>query len=91
MAWLLTQINKVPMGLKTTGFLLTDAELEEVNRYLRAKATAHSRAGEDPPDSVRGVFEFSPVFGRDVSVYFDGAVNGYCITDGSTENHEPKA
>ena len=79
------------MGLKTTGFLLTDAELEEVNRYLRAKATAHSRAGEDPPDSVRGVFEFSPVFGRDVSVYFDGAVNGYCITDGSTENHEPKA
>lgn len=79
------------MGLKTTDFFLTDAELEEVNSYLRAQATAHSRAGEDPPDSVRVVFEFSPVFGREVSVYFDGAVNGYCITDWSAENHESKA
>lgn len=79
------------MGLKTTDFLLTDAEIEEVNRYVRAKATANSRAGEDPPDGVRVVFEFSPVFGREVSVYFDGAVNGYCINDWRAENHESKA
>lgn len=78
------------MGLKTTDFLLTSVELAEINRYVGDMADAHAKAGEDPPDGVRVVFEFTPIFGREVTVYFNGAVNGYPITDSLAENHESK-
>ncbi|TSA10004.1 MAG: hypothetical protein D4R79_12465 [Comamonadaceae bacterium] len=71
------------MALTHSDFLLTDEELNEINRYFSAKAESHAAAGEDAPQSVGVTFEFMPAFGRTVTARFDGELNGRVISDES--------
>ncbi len=65
-----------PSGLRQQDFSLTAEELTALNRYAADRAQRHAQAGEDPPSGMRIVFDFTP-FGRSVTAYFDGAVNGF--------------
>jgi len=71
------------MALTQNDFLLTDEELNKINRYFSAMAESHAEAGEDAPQIVSVSFDFMPVFGRTVTAHFDGALNGRLISDES--------
>lgn len=70
------------MGLKESDFCLSSAELAEINRFVFDQAALHAAEGEDPADVIRIVFEFAPVFGRSITVYFNGAHDGHSIVNG---------
>ena len=71
------------MALTQSDFLLTDEELNEINRYFSAMAESQAEVGEDAPQIVSVTFEFMPVRGRIVIANFGGALNGRRISDGS--------
>ena len=71
------------MALTKIDFLLSDEELNKINRYFEATAEAHAQAGEDAQQSVSVTFEFAPVIGRNISAHFDGALCGRLITNES--------
>ena len=67
--------NDEPGGLSLQDFGLTADELALLNRYAADRAARHAEAGEEPASGIRVAFDFGP-FGRTVTAYFDGAVNG---------------
>jgi hypothetical protein len=69
------------MALTQNNFLLTDEELNEINRYFSAIAESHAQAGEDAQQIVSVTFDFMPAFGRTVTACFDGELNGRPISD----------
>lgn len=69
------------MALTKSDFLLSDEELIKINQYFEATAEAHAQAGEDAQQSVSVTFEFAPVFGRNISAHFDGALCGRLISN----------
>lgn len=71
------------MALTKSDFLLSDEELIKINQYFEATADAHAQAGEDTQQSVSVIFEFAPVFGRNISAHFDGALCGRLISNES--------
>ena len=73
------------MALKSSDFDLTDRQLERINRYFADQVTKYAQAGEDPPGSVKVVFEWVPGLDRFVTAYFDSAVNGHEIEIASEE------
>jgi hypothetical protein len=71
------------MALTQSDFLLTDEELNKINRYFSAMAESQSEVGEDAPQIVSVTFEFVPALGRTVIANFNSALNGQPISDGS--------
>jgi hypothetical protein len=64
------------MAFTRSDFELSDREIAQINEYISRAAERHAQAGEDPPDSVKIEFCWIPGFGRTVTAYFDGAVDG---------------
>ena len=67
------------MALTHQDFKLTDEQIEAVNQHIEARSrryAAEDDLPESPTVSVR--FDFW-VLGRDVTVYFDGEVDGHPI------------
>ena len=61
------------MALTAKDFILTPAQLDAINDHFKQRAQAHADADVDmamPTASVS--FHFTPVFGRSISVSFDG-------------------
>lgn len=71
------------MALTQSDFLLTDEELNKINRYFSAMAESQAEVGEDAPQIVSVTFEFTTVLGRTVIANFNSALNGRPISDGS--------
>lgn len=67
------------MALTLSDFSLTEAQLDEINRYFTKCALAYAASGEDSPGSVRITFDFMPAYGREVSAFFDGEAKGHTI------------
>ncbi len=66
----------VYMGLNNSDFSLSDHQVKLLNEYMSCMGKASKEEGEDPPCSIRVVFEWVPPFGRFVTAYFDGVVDG---------------
>ena len=69
------------MSLKPSDFVLTEEQVDRINKHFQSKVADYRASDEDPPGSVKIVFEWEPIFGRSVTAYFDGAVNG-CEIEG---------
>ena len=69
------------MTLTSADFFLSSEQLDRINQHFQDQAARHAEAGEDPPDSVHVTFLWVPGYGRMVTAYFDGAVQG-CSIDG---------
>jgi hypothetical protein len=68
------------MALTHKDFLLTDSELDEINRHFAQRVKEYVQAGEDPASGVKVEFEWVPGLGRFVTANFDSAVNGLDIS-----------
>ncbi len=68
------------MALTHKDFLLTDSELDEINRHFAQRVKEYAQAGEDPASGVKVEFEWVPGLGRFVTANFDSAVNGLDIS-----------
>jgi hypothetical protein len=64
------------MGLNHSDINLSDEQLEQLNSHLSKVNFKSAIEGEDPPGSIKVVFEWVPGLGRSVTVYFDGEING---------------
>lgn len=71
--------NSGKMALKQDDFLLTAAQLDQINRYFEETAKSHALAGEDPPSEASVTFTWVPGLGRIVHAAFDGDVQGVDI------------
>ena len=68
------------MALTHKDFLLSDAELDAINRHFAQKVKEYAQAGEDPASGVKVEFDWVPGFGRFVTANFDSEVNGLDIS-----------
>ena len=68
------------MALTHQDFLLTDSELDAINRHFAQRVKEYAQAGEDPASGVKVEFEWVPGLGRFVTANFDSAVNGLDIS-----------
>ena len=69
------------MALSNQDFRLSDEQLAAINRYFEAKSQAVAESGDHilcPTLNKR--FSFAPVFGRSVSVSFDGELSSHEIS-----------
>ena len=64
------------MGLKHTDFTLTDEKLARINQYFEERSLAYAQAGEDSVDSAHVTFAWVPGFGRSLTAYFNGEIEG---------------
>jgi hypothetical protein len=62
--------------LTPSSFVLSQEQVDQINQHFASRAAAYRASAEDPPGSVKVVFEWEPIFGRSVTAYFDGAVKG---------------
>lgn len=68
------------MALTHEDFVLSDAELDAINRHFAKQAASYAQAGEDPASGVKVEFEWVPALGRFVTANFDSEVNGLEIS-----------
>ena len=68
------------MALTADDFALTPAQLQALNDYIAERVRAYAQAGEDMDmPSINVSFDFVHIFGRRVTVSFDGATPGHVI------------
>lgn len=70
-----------PMTFTVSSFQLSQRQIDDINEHFSRKAEAFRKAGEDPHQSIKVVFEWMPIYGRSVSAYFDGEVVGHVVED----------
>lgn len=68
------------MALTHKDFLLSDAELDAINRHFAQKVQEYAQAGEDPASGVKVEFDWVPGLGRFVTANFDSEANGLDIS-----------
>jgi hypothetical protein len=64
------------MALKHSDFLLTDEQLDQINRYFVESSLRYAEAGEDPGCGASVTFQWGPGIGRAVTAFFDSASQG---------------
>lgn len=69
------------MPFQHRDFNLSDAQMASLNQYIDARARQYVDTGEDPPSGIEIRFVWTPGLGRSVTVYFDGAMDGYPLED----------
>jgi hypothetical protein len=69
------------MTLKKSDFDISQDQLDAINQHFARKAEAYKMANEDGPGCVKVVFEWVPIYGRFITAFYDGEVNG-CEIEG---------
>jgi hypothetical protein len=65
------------MALMHSDFRLTDEQLARINSYSARSGAAYAEEGEGPAISgLKVEFTWTPGFGRSVTAFYDGAVEG---------------
>ena len=73
------------MALTHKDFLLTDAELDAINRHFAQRVKEYAHAGEEPASGVKVEFDWVPGLGRFVTANFDSEANGLDISGFTTK------
>ena len=68
------------MALTHKDFLLSDAELDVINRHFAQCVKKYAQAGEEPASGVKVEFDWVPGLGRFVTANFDSEANGLDIS-----------
>lgn len=64
------------MALSHKDFLLTQDQIDLINKHFTQMAVQAEKEGEDPPCGAKVVFEWMPGLGRFVTAFFDSAIKG---------------
>ncbi len=68
------------MALMHSDFRLTDEQLAKINSYCAQSGAAYAEEGEGPAmGGLKVEFTWAPGFGRSVTAFYDGAVEGCSI------------